>query len=249
MKTDLHVLRNKTKLLVPSDSHTHPGAPVCVEPALSAGSHVTVFYINGPQIHVAFFIRNKVAHVAHTANISGPLTQPAWHWALQRQTTRLLLQTAQPLISDTHDVKENKIFKYLSSTCIYFHVSLIKVMLSRYGTRQCDSASVTDCCHSQRSTRSGSATHCRSSAGRYWLFRVSPGVGSGSCRRWGCGWCKPDGTGPAGAACPGHTSCCTRTTLRYPSWLKENTMLGMLHTLFLWTIKAEGNTLSAAAVF
>lgn len=71
--------------------------------------------------------------------------------------------------------------------------------------------------HSQRSTRSGSATHCRSSVGRCWWFQAAPGVGSGSCGHWGCGWHKPGDTGPADAACPGRRSCCTPTTRQCPS--------------------------------
>lgn len=59
--------------------YTHHVAPVCIEPALGAGSHVTVFYIDGAQVHVALFIKNKVAHIADAANLSGPLTQPTGH--------------------------------------------------------------------------------------------------------------------------------------------------------------------------
>lgn len=76
---------------------------------------------------------------------------------------------------------------------------------------------VTDSCHSLRSTRSGSATHCRSSAGRYWRFRAVPGVGSDLCEHWECGLHKPGDTVPAGAASPGHRSYCILTTLQYPS--------------------------------
>lgn len=80
---------------------------------------------------------------------------------------------------------------------------------------------VTVSCHSQRSTQSGSATHCRSSAGRYWQFRAAQGLDNGLCGRWGCGWRKSGDTGPAGAACPGRMSCCIRTTLQYPSCSEE----------------------------
>lgn len=68
----------------PTDSNTYPIAPLSVEPALGTGSHVTVLYIDGPQIHVALLIRNKVAHIADTAYLSWPLTQPTRHWALWR---------------------------------------------------------------------------------------------------------------------------------------------------------------------
>lgn len=59
--------------------NTYPVAPFGVEPALGTGSHVTVLYIDGPQIHVALLIRNKVAHVADAAHLSCPLTMPTWH--------------------------------------------------------------------------------------------------------------------------------------------------------------------------
>lgn len=54
----------------PMDSNIYPISPLGVEPALGTGSHVTVLYIDGPQIHVALLIRNKVAHVADTAYLS-----------------------------------------------------------------------------------------------------------------------------------------------------------------------------------
>lgn len=76
----------------PVDSDTYPVAPLGVEPALGTGSPVTVLYIDGPQIHVALFIRNKVAHVADTAHLSRPLTRPTWHRALlETQDTWLVL--------------------------------------------------------------------------------------------------------------------------------------------------------------
>lgn len=50
--------------------NSHPTAPLGVEPALGTGSHVTVLHIDGPQIHVALVVRNKVAHVADTADLS-----------------------------------------------------------------------------------------------------------------------------------------------------------------------------------
>lgn len=54
----------------PIDCNTYPISPLGVEPALSTGSHVTVLHIDGPQIHVALLVRNKVAHVADTADLS-----------------------------------------------------------------------------------------------------------------------------------------------------------------------------------
>lgn len=59
---------NEGKLLSPMD--TYPATPLGVEPALGTSSHVAVLYINGPEIHVALLVRNKVAHVAHTAYLS-----------------------------------------------------------------------------------------------------------------------------------------------------------------------------------
>lgn len=76
--------------------------------------------------------------------------------------------------------------------------------------------------YSQQSTRSGSATHCRSSAGRYWQFQGAPTLDSGLCGRWGCGWRKSGDTKPAGAACPSRRSYCILTTLQYPSCSGEN---------------------------
>lgn len=60
------------KITVPPHCNckTHPIAPLRVEPALGTGSHVTVLDIEGPQIHVALLIRNKVAHIADTAYLS-----------------------------------------------------------------------------------------------------------------------------------------------------------------------------------
>lgn len=64
-------------------SQIYPSAPLGVEPAFGTGSHVTVLHIDGPQIHVALLVWNKVAHVADTAYRSWPLTQPTWYRALQ----------------------------------------------------------------------------------------------------------------------------------------------------------------------
>lgn len=94
---------------------------------------------------------------------------------------------------------------------------------------------VTRGCHSQRSTRSGSATHCRSSAGTYWWFQVALNVDSGLCGRWGCGWHKFVDTEPAGAASPGHRFYCTLTTLQYPSWKSKSLVLGKYP--WKWTLQ------------
>lgn len=51
-------------------SEDYPLAPLGVEPALGAGSHVTVLHIDGTQVHVALFVRNKVTYVADTAYLS-----------------------------------------------------------------------------------------------------------------------------------------------------------------------------------
>lgn len=58
-----------TSVISDCDSNTYPIAPLGVEPALGTGSHVTVLYIDGPQIHVALLIRNKVAHIADTVHL------------------------------------------------------------------------------------------------------------------------------------------------------------------------------------
>lgn len=56
-----------TVLKMSGSYDTYPVAPLGVEPAPGTGSHVTVLYVTGPQIHVALFIGNKVALVADTA--------------------------------------------------------------------------------------------------------------------------------------------------------------------------------------
>lgn len=75
--------------------------------------------------------------------------------------------------------------------------------------------------HLPPSTRSGSATRCRSSAGRRWPCRAAPGSGSGWCARSACGWRKPGDTGPGDAACPARTFCCILTTRRCPSCTEQ----------------------------
>jgi len=56
--------------------------PVCVEPALGAGPHVTVLGGAGLQVHVALLVRNKVPDVADAVHLPGPLAQTAGHRAL-----------------------------------------------------------------------------------------------------------------------------------------------------------------------
>lgn len=63
-------------------------APLGVKPALGTGSHVAVFHVDGPQIHVALLIRNKVPHIADAAHLPWPLTQATRHWALWRQPSQ-----------------------------------------------------------------------------------------------------------------------------------------------------------------
>lgn len=70
-----------------------------------------------------------------------------------------------------------------------------------------------------RSSLSGSATRCRSLAGRCWWSRASLGAGSGRAAPSDCGWRTPGGTEPGDAACPGRRFCCIQTTPRCPSWL------------------------------
>lgn len=91
-----------------------------------------------------------------------------------------------------------------------------------------------------RSSLSGSATRCRSSAGRCWWSRACPGAGSGRAVQSGCGWRIPGGIEPGGAACPGHRFCCTLTTPRCPSWLRKERATGTGH----FSQQEEGRSLS-----
>lgn len=60
----------------------YPVSPLSVEPALGTCTHVTIFYIDRPQVHVALLIRNKVPHVADTAYLPWLLSIPTWDRAL-----------------------------------------------------------------------------------------------------------------------------------------------------------------------
>jgi len=81
---------DEVTMTVPLTLKSYPIAPLGVEPALGTGSRVTVLQIDGPQIHVALLIRNKVAHVADAADLSRPLTQPTWHRTLWRHRPQRL---------------------------------------------------------------------------------------------------------------------------------------------------------------
>lgn len=73
--------------LVPSSRkfslRAHPFTPLGEEPALCAGSHVTVLNVIWPELHVAFLIIHHIPDVAHTLHIAGPLSHSTGHRALK----------------------------------------------------------------------------------------------------------------------------------------------------------------------
>lgn len=75
----LDASRGKTLSEHDNVSRTHCVAPVGVEPALGTRPHVTVLHIDGPQVHVALLVWNKVSQVADAAHLSRPLAMATWN--------------------------------------------------------------------------------------------------------------------------------------------------------------------------
>lgn len=183
---------------------THCVAPVSVEPALGTRPHVAVLHVRGPQVHVALFVWNKVSQVTDAAHLSCPLAVATWNWALWKHMS--------------HGSEWQREGRQLEEAQRSHHWKSLGV----------ESADSQIHCPLPPSTRSESATRCRSSAGRCWPSLAAPGSGSGWCGRWVCGWRKSDDTGPGDAACRARRFCCTLTTLQCPS-CSEKTAASQLH--------------------